>query len=471
MRQAQIRRRSIIQRWWGAIQGRTPGERSIPIGVRLMSGLLLLVLIGSGLLLLPGVGATQRLTFDEALFTAVSALAVTGLSIITPSQALTPFGQLILMLLIQAGGIGFMFLAVIVLNILHRQVTLSDRLALRDSLGLAERIELWPMVRRIVWLMLAIEGAGALLLWLNWRDRLPAGQALFYAAFHAVSSFCNAGFDLFTGRPDFPAGIPRDTPTLLILGSLIVLGGLGFPVLSEIVQHGQHWRRRNTRWSLHTRVTLLAALLLSAGGAMAIFAAEIRPDGTLYGIPFERSAVLAAFQSVSTRTAGFAALPNFADATPATQITMMGLMFIGSGPASMGGGITTGTLAVLMIAVWSYARGFTDVRVAGRILPVTLVRRAASVLLVSLVIVFVAAWLILMTNAATLNEALFETISAFATTGLTLDFTSRLNGFGQIVIMALMLWGRLGVLTLIIVLARRRPSEPVGYPEENILLR
>src|SRR5512139_232928 len=209
-------------------------SRRISAVVRVIVSLLLLVLIGTLLLWVSGAGTPQMLTFQEALFTSVSALAVTGLSTITPGTDLTFFGQVVLMALIQIGGIGFMVLAVGVLRALRRQVSLFDRQAMRDSLGLSETMEFRAVLRCVLVSMMAVESIGAVLLWLHWRSTLGDSTAAFYGLFHAISAFCNAGFSLFSG-PQYPAGIPRDTLSLAILGGLIVLGGLGFPVLADLV--------------------------------------------------------------------------------------------------------------------------------------------------------------------------------------------------------------------------------------------
>ena len=206
--------------------------------LRLVAGLALLVALGTLLLSLPGV-ATRPLALSEALFTATSALAVTGLSTITPARDLTTFGQAILLILIQVGGVGFMAAAVIVLRLLGRKISLVDRLALRDSLGLPEPRAILRVTGRVLATALAIEAAGALLLWLNWRGQLGDGRAAFYGLFHAVSAFCNAGFDLFSGLPGY-SGIPTDGFTLAVLSGLIVLGGLGIPVLGDLLM----WPRR-----------------------------------------------------------------------------------------------------------------------------------------------------------------------------------------------------------------------------------
>jgi trk system potassium uptake protein TrkH len=316
---------------------------------------------------------------------------------------------------------------------------------------------------RSLLIVLVIEGLGALALWWHWRPLLGDERALFYGLFHAVSAFCNAGFDLFSGLPGFPSGVPRDQITLAILSVLIVAGGLGIPVWGDIL-----WRRG--RLSLHSRVSITVAAALILGGTICIYLAERRPWGVLAGAPWPTGLLGAFFQSISARTAGFSVLPSFAELTPATQWLISGLMFVGTAPASMGGGITTGTLAVLALSMWGYARGFPDARVGGRTIGRETVRRAIAILAVSLLLVGIATWVLLMTQRATMDQALFEVVSAFATTGLSLDFTSQLDGFGRLVIMGMMFWGRLGALTIFLALARQGRPQPVSYPEEQLLI-
>lgn len=438
-----------------------PRHRShrVRTALRLVAGLALLVAAGTLLLSLPGV-ATRPLPLNEALFTATSALAVTGLSTITPARDLTTFGQAVLLVLIQVGGVGFMAAAVIVLRLLGRKISLVDRLALRDSLGLLEPRAILRVTGRVVVTALAIEAAGAFLLWLNWRGQLGDGHAAFYGLFHAISAFCNAGFDLFGGLPGY-SGIPTDGPTLVVLSGLIVLGGLGIPVLGDLLM----WPSRRQRLSLHSRITLTLYAVLTLLGALGLWLAETQAGGALAGRPG-----LATFQAISARTAGFAGLPNLEQLAPASQVLTMGLMLIGSAPASMGGGITTGTLAVLLLSLWAYVQGRPAAQVGGRTIAVEAVRRASAILTVSLLVVGGATWLILISHPVTLDRALFEVISAFATCGLTLAFTGQLNPFGQAVIMLVMFWGRLGALTIVVALAQQAPPPLVTYPEEPLLI-
>ncbi len=447
----------------------TPGRRRrrpLPTALRIVGGLGLLIVVGTLLLLLPGMGATRNLTVIEALFTATSALSVTGLSIIVPSQDLSLLGQFVLLLLIQVGGIGFMVVAVVAFLLLGRRVSLMDRLALSDSLGLIMPGAIVKLTRQILVTVITIEAIGAGLLWLHWRAELGDQRALFYAIFHAVSAFCNAGFDLFNGLPEYPAGIPNDNTSIVILGALIFIGGLGIPVLSDLLR----WHHK--RMSLHTRITLVVVILLVMAGGLGMFLAERGNGAVLADEPWPRQLLLAFFQSISARTAGFAGIQPFADISAASQLLLLGLMFIGAAPASMGGGITTGTFAVLGLSLWGYARGHARAHVGGRSISATSIQKAAAVLTISLFVVTFATWLILMTHDAPLTVVAFEVISAFATCGLSLDFTSRLNLVGELVIVLMMFWGRLGALTIIVALAARasKTTQLVTYPEEAILI-
>jgi trk system potassium uptake protein TrkH len=440
----------------------------IPTALRLVAGLLVLVIAGSLLLMIPEVGSVRPLAFNEALFTAVSALSVTGLSTLFPGRDLAFAGQVVLLLLIQIGGAGFMVITVIVFQLLGRSVLLQDRLALRDSLGLLRTTEIVRLTRRVLATVVIIELIGAALLWLNWRNLpgLSAGQRMFYALFHSVSAFCNAGFDLFGGLPQFPAGVPNDTFTFTVLGLLIFIGGLGIPVVSDLLA----WPKQRTL-SLHSRITLFIAALLTVSGTASMFISESMHAGPLQSLPTLQRLGLSLFQTVSARTAGYAGFPSFELMSPGSQLSLLALMFIGSSPASMGGGITTGTFAVMLLGMWSQVRGLPSAQVGGRTIGQSSIRKAGAVLTVSLIVVVTATWLIVVTHpGATLDKALFEVVSAFATCGLSLAFTSQLNPFGQIIIMLVMFWGRLGAITIVAALAQTRRQSKVTYPEEQILI-
>ncbi len=439
--------------------------RRIPTPLRLATSLVLMIVFGSVLLTLPGITVTGRLSFSEAFFTATSALTVTGLSVITPGSDLTLFGQVVLLVLIQTGGVGFMVVAVLVFQLLGRRISFADRIALRDSFGLLDLHAIVQLTRQVVVAVVTLELLGAFFLWLNWRSFLGDERAIFYALFHAVSAFCNAGFDLFAGTPGY-SGIPTDNLTLLILGILIFIGGLGIPVVADLML----WQKRR-RLSLHTRLTLLVTGALVFIGWFGLFLAESGEYGALASETTGRAATLSLFQSISARTAGFSAIASFKNLTPASQLLKMGLMFIGTAPASMGGGITTGTFTVLILALWAYARGRKNPHVFGRSIGSFTVRRASAVLTISLLVIITATWLLLITHPhAVLDKVIFEVVSAFATCGLSLEYTSNFDLSGQIIIALVMIWGRLGALTIVLALAQLVPNSNLQYPEEKILI-
>jgi trk system potassium uptake protein TrkH len=449
-------------------------KRYVLIPLRLVTALATLIAIGTGLLLLPSM-TTGSISFMDALFTATSAAAVTGLSVLTTSTDFTRLGQWAILFLMQLGGLGLLVTLVLTMRLLGRQISLIDRIAVSSSLGLASPKAILQVLGRTVLFMLAVEGVGALILWLHWRNSgiVPAGDAAFYALFHSVAAFCNAGFDLFGGLPQYPEGLPADPITLLTLGLLVMLGGLGIPVFMELL-HRREARdagRRVRPLSLHTRLALWSALTLILFGWIGLLIAEYWQEGVLTGVPLGERLLRSWFQSVAARTAGFAGYSSFAEIGNASRLLLMVLMFIGSAPASMGGGITTGTFSVLVVASWSLNRGHRTVQAGQRTISMATVWRAVTVLIVSLLIVLSASWLLLLSQDLEFSAVLFEVVSAYSTTGLSLGLTGQLNTFGRIVIIATMFSGRLGAITLMLALLKRSSRETlVGYPEETVLV-
>jgi len=438
----------------------------IPVALRLVLGLALLVVVGTAILLLPGM-TTKPITLMESFFTATSAATVTGLSILTTSTDFTLLGQVVLLILIQMGGMGFMALMVLTLRLIGQKVSLRNRLAVSGTVGVENSTAVLPLLTRAFLGMLIIEAIGAVLLYIHWlTSGIVTENVAFYALFHAVSAFCNAGFDLFSGLPQYPDGLPSDNLTLIIMGWIVVVGGLGVPLFVNFAQ-----RRTNRHLSINTRITLIVIVLLTLIGWFGLFIAESQPEGVIQHLPLTDRLVQTWFQSVSTRTAGFPGLDSFNNLTPESQLLVMVLMFIGCAPASMGGGITTGTFAVLTLVLVNYVKGRPDVQVYKRRVPRDLILRATAVLTISLGVVFVASWLILFSNNFDFNLVLFEVVSALATCGLSLGITGDLNTFGQLVLVFVMFWGRLGALTIVIALIQRRPAEQlVQYPEATVLI-
>jgi trk system potassium uptake protein TrkH len=424
--------------------------------------------LGTILLSLPGM-TTQPLTLMERLFTVTSAVTVTGLAVVTTSTAFTPLGQFLLMCLIQLGGLGYVVVVVLAFRVMGRQVPLAERLTLASELGLTKTRSIVSILQRSLALMLIVEAAGTVLLFVHWSLKgLPLdGRTFFYALFHSVAAFCNAGFDLFTGLPPEQAWSPVDIPTLLILGTIVILGGLGIPVFMDLT-YRQGTRRR---LSLHSRVTLMASLILVLAGMAAIWIADYWIGGALAESPAGWRLTLAWFQSVVTRTAGFPGLISFVPLNSATILVLMGLMFVGSGPASMGGGITTGTFSVLLLTVISLARGRRTPYLNRRAISLQTVQRAMAVLVVAGTVVGTSIWLLLLLEPFELQEVAFEVISAFSTVGLSLGITPQLSTAGRVIIMLTMIWGRLGAMTIVAALVQRRArTDLVDYPEADLLV-
>jgi trk system potassium uptake protein len=440
------------------------GPLTIRPAIKLIASLLALTLLGTALFLIPGM-TTRSFGVSEAAFTAVSALTVTGLTVITPVQDLTAAGKIGLLVLIQIGGVGYMVLAVTAFRLIGRHISLTDRLALKDALGVLNPGGVLKLAGQVLKTVLLIEAVGAVLLWLHWRQIMPETRAIFYGVFHSISAFCNAGFDLFSGHPEHFEGLPQDNISLIIMGTLVFLGVLGIPVLFDLISFP-----RQRTFTLHTKLTVPLVLTLVFAGAIAFYLSEGIGRGVLRDVEPDRAAVMSIFQSISARSGGFHGVPNFDQIEPAAELVMLSLMFIGGAPASMGGGITTGTFAVLILALWAYARGRSTPVFKGRAIPGEMVRKGAAVLTISVVVIALATWLLALTHPNPLIECGFEVTSAFATCGLTLGMTPDLNLFGRILLMIMMFWGRLGALTIFIILAGTSDRRRVTYPEEKILI-
>jgi trk system potassium uptake protein TrkH len=442
------------------------GGLSIP--GQLVLGLAGLIAIGAVLLKLPGMTAGP-ITWMDAIFTSASAATVTGLVVFNTATTFTFAGQLVILFLVQVGGAGLLVVWVYFVYLLRRRVTHEGRLAVVSSLGLERSAPVLFLLGRTIRWMLLVEVLGAAALFLVWslRGLQIDARLAFYAIFHSVTAFCNAGFDLFNGLPQFPNGIPGDPATLLVLGFLIIVGGLGVPVYLDLLNA----RRTGRRLRLHTRLTIRTALILIIIGWVALLLTEFWKGGLLSESAWLDRTVRAWFQSVSARTAGFSSLVGFASMLPESRLVLIALMFIGSGPASMGGGITTGTLVVLFLAIGSHIRGRSQTATGGRAIPHAIVQRATVVLVTGVAVVIVATWLLLFSNPLSLDQGLFEVVSAFSTTGLSLDVTPQLNTFGRWVIILTMFWGRLGATTLMVsLLGSRQVRSLVQFPDETVLV-
>lgn len=422
--------------------------------------LLAVAAAGTLLLLLPisraGTG-TGGAPWDVALFTAVSASSVTGLTVVDTGTYWSPFGQVVLLVLIQLGGLGVMTAASLLGLVVAGRLGLRTRLLLQST---SETVDLGTVRRVVVGsaVMVGVVEAAAfvvlsLRLWLG--ESYPLGKALWFGLFHAVSALNNAGFALW---PDSLARFSCDVVVLGVIGVAVVIGGLGYPVLAEVYRV-----RRPSRWSVHTWLTVIASLALLVLGGLAVTLSEWRNPATLGGLPVEGRVLSGIFGGLTPRSAGFETYPTGASDSSTLFFTDL-FMLIGGGSGSTAGGIKVTTLAVLVLAVLAEIRGHRDVEVHGRRLGEGAIRQAIAVAAFTFVVVAASTLLLLEMTGERLEPVLFEVSSAFSTSGLSSGLTARLDVGGRLVLVVLMLIGRVGPITFATALALRRTRHAYRYP-------
>jgi trk system potassium uptake protein TrkH len=442
------------------------GARSLSINLTppkvLALGFAAVILTGSLVLCLPLSSASGDATdFLTALFTATSAVCVTGLVVVDTATHWSLWGQLVILGLIQTGGLSFMTVASLIFLLMGKRIGLRERILIRESFN---QFDVAGMVR-LVWAVLiyafSVEALFALMLTARWVPEFGWPRALWIGVFHTVSAFNNAGFDLMG---DFRSLTPyvEDPLVTLSISTLFVLGGIGFSVVVNL------WDWRERPLTTHTRLALLVTACLIAAGTLLILLFEW--SNTLTPLSGSGKLLGSYFTAVTPRTAGFNTLDTPA-LRPATQFLIILLMFIGASPGSTGGGIKTTTFGLLAAAVWSQGRGHEEVVILGRRIPVEQVNRALAVTVVSGGLVATVTLLLCLTEQADFLTVLFETVSAFGTVGLSMGITPKLSVVGRVLIILTMYAGRVGPLTLVFALAQsRRPPNGVKHVEDRVLI-
>jgi trk system potassium uptake protein TrkH len=427
-----------------------------------VTGFAVLTLAGTLLLMLPSATATGAGTpLLDALFTATSAVSGTGLVVADTADYWSVFGQVVILLLMELGGLGFMTSATVLILLFRRRVSLRERLLLRTELGAEHLAGLDVLVRRIVLISLAIQAIGMVVLTLLLAGRYALADAAWHGLFLAVSTFTNAGFDLFGGFRGL-TGFQHEPLFLLSAAALVILGGLGVSPLIDLA-HPRQLRRA----SLDTKLVLVSTGLLLGGGTLALAALEWQNSATLGALPPVDRLVNAFFHSASPRSAGFNTL-DMTRLTSATLLVTIVLMFIGAAPRSMAAGIRVTTTIVLALAAVATLRGQSHAVAFGRQIPQPVVMRALTVLLLAVLVVLGVTLALTVTEGVRFEEALFEAVSAFSTCGMTTGLSVRLSGPGKVILAITMLAGRLGLLTLALALARYQ--RPASYqPAEAIV--
>ncbi len=431
------------------------------------------ILLGALLLTLPLAGHGGGLSFLDALFTATSAQCVTGLVVCDVGTRLTVFGQLVVLVLIQIGGLGIMTFSVYLFFYLGVGVGAKGRWIINDTLSHTPVKSLPDLIRRIFLLTAFTELTGMVLLAVAFVPRLGWIHGIYYALFHSISAFCNAGFSLFS---DNLVSFQGNALVNLTVMGLIIVGGLGFLVVMEVLGRVQSARdSRCRRLSLHSRLVLVTTGCLLVFGTLAIALMEWR--GSLAGMPAGRALLTAMFQSVTTRTAGFNTLDLTALRTP-TLFVMIFLMFIGASPGSTGGGIKTTSLALFFGIMVSRLRGNQHTNLFRRTLPDETVTKALALVMLAVLLIGLALFGLLLAQvparaaegSRVLLDHAFEAVSAFGTVGLSLGVTSALTEAGKWIIIVLMFIGRVGLLTVAFAITRRTRNYPTRYAEESIMI-
>jgi len=423
----------------------------------------MVIAIGTLLLTLPVASETgQPVSVVDALFTATSATAVTGLTTVDTPTTYSLFGELVILALIQTGGLGFMTLSTLIALLLGKRITMKERLIMQEAFNQLTVAGVVRLSRYVLGFTLLTESAGGLLLAARFSRDMPVGQALYFGFFHAISAFCNAGFSLFSANLVDYRG---DLLVNLVITTLIILGGLGFSVVADIYS-----KRSWQRLSLHSKIVVRTTLLLLAGGTLLILALEYTNGKSLMPLPMGEKLLASYFQAVTPRTAGYNTL-NIGDLRPVTLLFMIVLMFIGASPGSTGGGIKTSTFATIAAAVWSIIKGKMDIEIFGRRLPRGTVLKALAVAAVSMLLVITVTSILLVTEQAELEVVLFEVVSAFGTVGLSAGLTTKLTVIGKLLISLTMYIGRVGPLTLAFAIAQRLGRQGIKhYPEEGVII-
>ncbi len=435
----------------------------------------LAIFTGAVLLATPMAANGEALSFLDALFTATSAQCVTGLVVVDTSTRLSLFGQGVVLLLIQIGGLGITTFSVYLFIYLRVGVSARGRWIINETL-MHTPISSWrELINDVVIMTFIIEAVGTALLSMTFVPQLGFWPGLYYALFHSVSAFCNAGFSLF---PDNLVGFRDNALVNMTVMALIILGGIGFLVIRELLlvcRIRARQRKQKVKLSLHTKIVLVTTGLLIIFGALMIGGLEVR--GALAGMPLMEGVWTALFQSVTARTAGFNTIELNLLRAP-TLFLMIFLMFIGASPGSAGGGVKTTSLALFFAIFYCRLKGSPHTNLFRRTIPADVITKALALVILASILIGIALFGLLVVQAPDLVHEnkreflsyLFETFSAFGTVGLSIGATAKLNVLGKWIVILLMFAGRVGLLTLAFAIAGRTRRHAAQYAEENIMI-
>lgn len=421
------------------------------------SSFLCLIVIGTILLKLP-FSTTTTISWVDALFVATSATTVTGLSVFDPGTTLTLFGELVLLFLIQCGGIGLMTFAVAILILLGKKIGLQNRIYLQESFSQQSIGGIVKLTKLILVFVLSVEAVAIILLTLHWIPSYGLGDSFYYSLFHVVSAFNNAGFSLFS---DNLMSFTYDPIVNFILSSLFIIGGLGFVVVMDIIQ-----KKEFRSWSLHTKMMIIGTIGMNIFATIIFFLLEFNNDETIGRMGLLEKLFTSYFNAVTPRTAGFNMIDYGQMEDPSLLFTMF-LMFVGGGSASTASGIKLTTFIVIFLATLAFFRSQEEPELFGRTIRKEAVIRSLAVSTVSLTIVFLFTFALTISEKLPLLPLVFEVFSAFGTVGLSMGITNQLSGVGEVLICIVMFLGRIGPLTLFFILTKPKKKK-YRYPYEQV---
>lgn len=431
----------------------------------LVSGFALIILVGAVLLSLPIASSNgTRLAFIDALFTATSATCVTGLVVVDTGTYFSTFGQIVIASLVQIGGLGFMTMATLFAFVLKKKISLRERLILQQAMNQISMEGIVRLIRKVVLYSLVIESVAALILFMRFSMDMPVRRALYFGIFHSISLFNNAGFDLF-GEFRSLTGYVDDITVNVVAMGLIILGGLGFIVIAELLEY----KKAKRKLSLHSKVVLTATGFLIFFGTIVIFLFEYTNSRTLGSLDMSGKILASFFQSVMPRSAGVSTI-SLAEMRQASQFFMIILMFIGASPGSTGGGIKTTTFTVLIGAVLAMIRGKEDIVLFRLRLAKNQISKSVTFTLLALFMVIFVSMVLSTTEDHQFLMILYETTSAFGTVGASTGLTQDLTRFGKVMIMLTMFAGRLAPLTFAYTLGNKKDKELYRHPEGKIII-
>ncbi|WP_225217646.1 TrkH family potassium uptake protein [Sporosarcina gallistercoris] len=432
-------------------------KRRVTPPILIAGSFLITIFIGTLLLKLP-FATTIPITWTNALFTATSATTVTGLSVFDIGSTLTLFGEIVLLTLIQIGGVGLMAFAVAILMILGRKVGMKNRIFLQESFSQQSLGGTVRFLRSILIFVFVTEGLAFIILSFFWVPEFGLKQGLYYSLFHVISAFNNAGFSLF---PDNLMGFAGDFPVTLILSSLFIIGGLGFTVVMEVIA-----KQSPKQWSLHTKIMLAGTLTVNLIATFLLFVLEYHNMKTIGSMSIGDKVLTSYFQAVTPRTAGFN-MVAMGDMENSSLLLTLLLMFIGGGSASTASGIKLTTFIVIVVATLAYFRGMTEPHLFKRTIKSEIIFRSLAIAAVSSMLVFTAFFLLTITETLPFLPLLLETMSAFGTVGLSVGITGNLSPIGEWILCAVMFLGRIGPLTLFFLLIRPK-KESFKYSYDRV---